>query len=149
MAVELTRMDFHVARFMESEAVEDMSAEEIGQFCLLLFKAWLLAKDCTLPDDTTKLATYARVSKVSSRVLDQFPRVVGPLGRRRRNEVQYGVWIAARARSEAGKNAAAMRWHSEGNAASNAQTKHTKQSIPEQAGQAPSALEIYTDMVVK
>lgn len=114
MAVELTRMDFHVLRFMDSNDVEDMSAAEVGQFCLLLFKAWLGAKDVTLPVDEKKLAKYARVKKVSDLVLKQFPVVdTKEWGPCRQNKVQLQVWWTAKQRSEAGKAGAAGRWDKE------------------------------------
>jgi len=146
MAVELTRMDFHVARFMESEDVEEMDACEVGQFCLLLFKAWLLAKDATLPTDDSKLAKYARVKKVAESVLRQFPLVETQWGERRRNTVQLSIWQAAKARSDAGKNGAAKRWQAQpqsdricdGIAEADGipmleQAYHTKQTTPYQA----------------
>jgi uncharacterized protein YdaU (DUF1376 family) len=114
MAVELTRMDFHVLRFMDSNDVEDMTASEVGQYCLLLFKAWLGAKDVTLPVDEKRLAKYARVKHVSPLVLKQFPIVeTKEWGQCRRNKVQLQVWWTAKARSEAGKAGAAGRWEKE------------------------------------
>ena len=150
MAIELSRMDFHVTRFMESEDVEEMDAREVGQYCLLLFKAWQLAKDASLPVEIDKLARYARVSEVSSSVLRKFPLVETEWGKRRRNEVQFGIWKAARARSKAGKRNADSRWGNSGNANEDAMASdlvmpeecngnaipyHTKHTIPEQAEQ--------------
>lgn len=166
MAIELSRMDFHVTRFMESEDVEEMDACEVGQYCLLLFKAWQLAKDVSLPVESEKLARYARVSEVSPSVLRKFPVVDTEWGKRRRNEVQLGVWKAARARSKAAKKNADTRW---GNAADdapayesampeecegNAIPNHTKHNIPDQADQntadqqAPLTLSQYADKVL-
>lgn len=157
-AIELTRMDFHVSRFIESEDVEEMDACEVGQFCLLLFKAWLLAKDVTLTTDDAKLAKYARVDKVSPLVLKQFPVEDTFWGPRRRNPVQLSVWEAAKARSDAGKTAAAKRWdkrpHSEGNATSNGypmleQAQHIKHiKHIKQEKQGASALETYSDKII-
>jgi uncharacterized protein YdaU (DUF1376 family) len=175
MPVDLTRMDFHVVRFMESEDVEDMDACEIGQYCLLLFKAWSLAKDVTLPNDSSKLARYARVQEVSPKVMKKFPLVDTEWGLRHQNSVQLEVWRAARERSTSGKAAANARWnagasegayaggnagasegaYAGGNADSDAQTKpskHTKQAYQaKQAGQAElsnsSLLEAYADKV--
>jgi len=109
-AVELTRMDFHVARFLNSDDVDDMTDKEVGQFCLLLFKAWMIAKDVSLPVDSDRLARYARCDEVSTLVLKQFPIVETEWGQRRRNVPQLEVWNDARARSEAGKKGAEKRW---------------------------------------
>jgi uncharacterized protein YdaU (DUF1376 family) len=146
MAIELSRMDFHVTRFMESEDVEEMDASEVGQYCLLLFKAWQLAKDASLPVEVDKLSRYARVSEVSQSVLRKFPIVDTEWGKRRRNDVQFGVWKAARARSQSAKRSADMRWGYERNANAseshepeecegNAIPEHTIPSIPDQAEQ--------------
>ena len=109
-AIELTRMDFHVARFLNSDDVDDMTDKEVGQFCLLLFKAWMIAKDVSLPVDSDRLARYARCDEVSTLVLKQFPIVETEWGQRRRNVPQLEVWNDARARSEAGKKGAEKRW---------------------------------------
>lgn len=110
-AIELTRMDFHVTRFVESEEVEEMGACEVGQYCLLLFKAWSRAKEVTLPVDEAKLAKYARVENVSPLVLRQFPVVETEWGSRRRNDVQYRIWTEAVSRSNKGKDMAKSRWN--------------------------------------
>ena len=109
-AVELTRMDFHVARFMNSDDVDEMSDAEVGQFCLLLFRAWLGAKDCTLPVEEEKLLRHARTTKISPIVLKQFPVVETEWGARRQNLTQIKEWEQAKIRSEAGKVAADRRW---------------------------------------
>src|SRR5579863_7077269 len=144
MAIELSRMDFHVTRFMESEDVETMSASEVGQYCLLLFKAWMLAKDASLPVEPEKLAKYARVKNLSPEVLSKFPIVLTEFGQRRRNEVQFGVWLAAKKRSGIAREKANIRWNGTAEVdatalpehpISNAIPDHTKTSIPEQAEQ--------------
>ena len=146
MAIELSRMDFHVTRFMNSEDVEAMTAEEIGQYMLLLCKAWALARECSLPDDRDTLRLYVRSKCVSRRVLMKFPKVRTEWGVRRRNDVQYAIWLEAKDRSECGRNAAAMRWKNKGNAISD----HT---IPEQTeqsrtDQSPLTLEQFADKVL-
>lgn len=99
MAIDLTRFDFHVVRFMNSEHVDRMSDTEVGQFVLLLCKAWAQGKDATLPDDMEYLARHARCQTISQKVLEEFPVVETPWGLRRRNKTLYGEWIAAQERS--------------------------------------------------
>lgn len=98
--IDLTRFDFHAMRFMESEDVSAMSADEIGQYLLLLIKSWLGAKDASLPDDLEFLARTARVNKVSDRVLKKFPVAETKWGMRRQNPTLYGEWMVANSRSQ-------------------------------------------------
>ena len=111
---DLTRFDFHALRFDQSECVARMTAEEVGQYILLLVKAWLMGKDATLPDDLPFLARVARVEEVSPIVLQKFPVIQTPFGPRRRNEVLYNEWLEAVGRnlsaSESGKLGATIRW---------------------------------------
>jgi uncharacterized protein YdaU (DUF1376 family) len=107
---DLTRFDFHAVRFMNSEDVEEMSAAEVGQYILLLCKAWLIGKDTTLPLDLVKLARYARTESLSEAVLAHFPIVETEFGDRRRNNVLYSEWMEACLRSETGRNKANKRW---------------------------------------
>ena len=137
-AVELTRMDFHVSRFMNSDDAEEMDACEIGQFCLLLFKAWLIAKDVTLPVEEEKLARYARVPQVSAIVLRQFPIVDSEWGQRRQNGPQYAVWLEAKARSEAGKIGAANRWQKQSQSESDTSVDAT--ALPEKCDRSTTAV---------
>lgn len=106
---DLTRFDFHVVRFMNSYDVEVMTAEEVGQFLLLLCKAWLLAKETCLPNDPAYLARIARAERVSERVLAKFPIVETQWGEMRRNETLYEEWMAAEARSDSGRVRVAAR----------------------------------------
>lgn len=98
--MDLTRFDFHVVRFMSSETVQEMTAEEVGQFILLLCNAWLLGKDATLPDNPKYLARTARSETVSELVLSKFPILETEHGPRRRNDILYKEWLAAKDRSE-------------------------------------------------
>jgi uncharacterized protein YdaU (DUF1376 family) len=97
---DLTRFDFHVVRFMNSYDVEVMTAEEVGQYLLLLCKAWLLAKGTSLPNDLAYLAKIARVSEVSDRVLGKFPIVETEWGEMRRNQTLYEEWLAVEERTD-------------------------------------------------
>jgi uncharacterized protein YdaU (DUF1376 family) len=97
--MDLTRFDFHAMRFAHSEAVKAMTAEEVGQYILLLCDAWLLQKDASLPDDVAYLTIVAK-GKVSPRVLRQFPLVDTQWGSRRRNDVLYIEWNRVKERSE-------------------------------------------------
>lgn len=111
---DLTRFDFHVHRFMDSEDVEAMSAEEVGQYILLMCHAWKKGKAASLPDDTDLLSKYARVKKLSDRVLNKFPVIETEWGPRRRNSVLYGEWVMASERSatasEMGRRGSEIRW---------------------------------------
>lgn len=98
--VDLTRFDFHAKKFYFSESVRAMSAEEVGQYLLLLVSAWLGGKDASLPDNPGMLAREARVTRVSDCVLEMFPIVDTEHGRRRRNETLYEEWLKASTRLE-------------------------------------------------
>lgn len=110
MAADFTRFDFHAKKFYFSESVQVMSAEEVGQYLLLLVSAWLGAKDASLPDSPKLLAKMARVETVSDAVLDMFPVVETEHGKRRRNETLYEEWQAAVKRSEGAAQKARQRW---------------------------------------
>jgi len=103
MAADFTRFDFHAKRFYFSDSVRIMSAEEVGQYILLLVEAWMGGKDASLPDNPKMLARMARVDTVSDSVLAMFPIVQTELGPRRRNETLYAEWTAALERSETGR----------------------------------------------
>lgn len=107
---DLTRFDFHAKKFYFSEDVQVMSAEEVGQYLLLLVAAWLGGKDTSLPDNAVLLARMARVNKVSELVLAKFPVVETEYGPRRRNDTLYGEWKAANLRVQLGKENANKRW---------------------------------------
>ena len=93
---DLTRFDFHAMRWLNSESIEDMSASEVGQYILLLCKAWCIGKDATLPADKKKLAIYAKVRQVSAKVLQHFPVITTETGeKRRRNAVLFQEWQEA------------------------------------------------------
>lgn len=100
---DLTRFDFHAKKFYFSEHVQSMSAEEVGQYLLLMVAAWLGGKDASLPDNPVLLARYARVQNVSELVLKMFPIVETEHGPRRRNETLFEEWSAAIKRSEEGR----------------------------------------------
>ena len=114
---ELTRFDFHVNRFLNSEDVENMTAEEVGQYLLLLCHSFVKGREASLPDDPEALARYARSDKVSKLVLKKFPVVETEWGLRRRNETLYTEFLLAKKRSENGRSAVAERWEKDGNTA--------------------------------
>jgi len=114
MATDLTRFDFHAMRFWTSEAVESMKAEEVGQYILLLCKAWILGKDTSLPNDMSYLSSAAK-GKVSEKVLNRFPVVETEWGPRRRNDVLYEEWLAANLRSTSARKSVESRWNNERN----------------------------------
>lgn len=117
LSADLTRFDFHVNRFLDSEDVQQMTAEEVGQYILLLCQAWKLHKDATLPNDERYLKRVARVEKVSPIVRKKFSIVTveidGVKEHRLRNKRLYDEWLKAMNRykrfSEGGKNSAARR----------------------------------------
>ncbi len=100
MAIDLTRFDFNAKKFYFSEDVQAMSAEEVGQYILLLVASWMGGKDASLPDNPALLARMARSPQVSESVLAKFPLVETPEhGARRRNETLYDEWLEALGRS--------------------------------------------------
>lgn len=113
---DLTFFRFNATRWDNSEAVQAMTAEECGQYILLLVKAWLHGKEATLPTDGQLLAKYARCKVVSAKVLKMFPIVDTPYGKRRRNETLYDVWVATQEVSAKQTAKANKRWESRGNA---------------------------------
>jgi len=112
---ELTRFDFHVNRFLNSEDVENMTAEEVGQYILLLCHSFVKGREASLSDDLNVLARYARADKVSKLVIKKFPIVETEWGSRRRNETLYSEFLLAKKRSENGRSAVAERWEKDGN----------------------------------
>jgi len=111
---ELTRFDFHVNRFLHSDDVESMTAEEVGQYILLLCHSFV-KDEASLPDDPAVLARYARVKKVSDLVMKKFPLVDVNGILRRQNPVLYTEWKLAKKRSENGRSAVAERWEKDSN----------------------------------
>lgn len=107
---DFQRFDFHAKRFYFSESARVMTAEEVGQYLLLLVEAWMGSKDASLPDNPVLLARYARVQVVSEKVLAMFPVVETEHGPRRQNETLFGEWQAAVARSASGTAKAGARW---------------------------------------
>lgn len=112
---ELTRFDFHVHNFLNSEDVENMTSDEVGQYFLLLCHAFVKGREASLPDEPAILARYARVKKVSDLVMKKFPLVDTEWGPRRRNDPLYKEFLRAKARSEGGRKAVAERWENEPN----------------------------------
>jgi len=109
-AADFTRFDFHAKRFYFSDNVRIMSAEEVGQYILLMVEAWMGGKDASLPDNPKMLARMARVDVVSESVLAMFPVVETEHGPRRRNKTLYEEWDAALKRSKQAKKNVDARW---------------------------------------
>jgi hypothetical protein len=105
--IDLTRFDFHALRFLKSENVEIMTAEEVGQFVLLMCHAWLGGKAASLPNNPTLVSKYARCERVSEAVMREWK--VGQDGRLY-NETLSEEWDAAVGRSVHGMRGAAARW---------------------------------------
>jgi uncharacterized protein YdaU (DUF1376 family) len=117
LSADMTRFDFHVNRFLDSEDVQRMSAEEVGQYILLLCEAWRLHKEATLPADPDYLSRVARVRKVSPRVMKKFfpvdMQTLDGKEVRLRNKRLFEEWQKAINRYQrfviGGKNSAAKR----------------------------------------
>lgn len=65
MAGEKERLPYlsiEVDAFTSDELVEAMTTEEVGAYFLLLCKAWKSNPPCSLPNDDTTLAKYARLT---------------------------------------------------------------------------------------
>ena len=85
-----------------------MTAEEVGQFVLLMCNAWLGGKAASLPNNATLLAKYARCERVSEAVMREWKE--GQDGRLY-NETLSEEWDAAVSRSAHGMRGAAARWN--------------------------------------
>lgn len=107
MKADLTRFDFNALRFLKSEDVEVMTAEEVGQSVLLMCHAWLGGKNASLSNNQILLAKYARCKRVSDAVMRQWRE--SPDGRLY-NEMLSEEWSAAMQRSSHGVRAAEVRW---------------------------------------
>lgn len=135
---DLTRFDFNAHNFLNSENVEVMTDAEIGQYVMLLAKAWTLAKATSLPDDPELLAKWGHCKRVSDRVMARFPIENTEFGSRRRNDVLYREWLKALDRTniavESGRVGAAARWggHRDSIDTKIAQT-NPNQAIPSQS----------------
>ena len=97
------RFDFHVDRFMNSYKADLMDSSEVGQYLLLLCKAWAMNKDTCLPNDIPYLSRCARVAQLSDKVLECFPVVETDSGPMRRNNALHEEWKAVQARIEEGR----------------------------------------------
>jgi hypothetical protein len=150
--VDLTRFDFNVHNFLNSESVESMTDAEVGQYVLLLSKSWALAKDASLPDNPVMLARWAHCDVVSPNVLKKFPQVETVDGVRRRNGVLFTEWSRAMARSQQKRDAVNVRWGNSRNTPVSPDVLHPvipkpNQSKPYQA--VPDQTESETDMSMK
>jgi uncharacterized protein YdaU (DUF1376 family) len=98
---DITRFTFHAQKFYFSESVRAMSAEEVGQYLLLLVASWLGGKEASLPDNPGMMAREARVREVSPLVLEMFPLVeTEEHGSRRRNETLHQEWLNCREKTD-------------------------------------------------
>ncbi len=113
---DITRFHFHAMKFMYSEDVRAMSAEEIGQYVLLLCESWLGGKDATLPTDKNMLANMARSEKIFPKVMRKFDLIDTKWGQRYRNETLYNEWVNVEEKSEKARSAASQRWQYDRNA---------------------------------
>jgi uncharacterized protein YdaU (DUF1376 family) len=118
MSADLTRFDFNAHDFLNSETVEVMSDAEVGQYILLLCKAWLMAKDASLPNEPALLSRWAHCEKVSKKVLEKFPVVETQWGQRLRNDRLFAEWQKTIERSETKRDAANARWENASTGAS-------------------------------
>ena len=131
--MDLTRFDFNVHNFLNSESVETMTDAEVGQYVLLLSKSWALAKDASLPDNSALLARWAHCDSVSLNVLKKFPQVETADGARRRNGVLFTEWQRAVTRSQQKRDAVNVRWENKRNTPVSQDVLHPVIPKPNQA----------------
>lgn len=110
MAYDITRMTLNVLNLSNSEYICSLTDSELGQWLRLICKAWLVAKECTLPIEEKLLRSFIQSRNVSPRVLESFPVVRTEFGDRRRNTIQYAEWLKLVDKSESSREAAADRW---------------------------------------
>jgi hypothetical protein len=118
MKTELTRFDFHVFRWLNSEAVQRMWDKQCGQYLNLLAHSWAMGNECLLVPDHDVLKRLARVQRggVDGLVIDQFDVVETPNGKRLRNSVLYAEWQEAQERSRKARESANLRHNKHANA---------------------------------
>jgi uncharacterized protein YdaU (DUF1376 family) len=104
--------------FLSSPDVMTMTAEEVGQYVLLLFAQWL-SPDCSLDADPKRLAVLARTPLVSPAVMRKFEAVPSKApGKpaeasctaRVRNIRLYCEWLEAEEKSLKAKESINHRW---------------------------------------
>lgn len=108
---------FYVRDFTADGKVEAMTTEQVGAYILLLSKAWHETPPCSLPNDDTLLARWARVKpsawmKMRSGVMVCWT-LDEPSGRyfQKRLKAEYDRLLESRdRRSKAGRNGNAKRW---------------------------------------
>jgi uncharacterized protein YdaU (DUF1376 family) len=128
--IDSTRFDFHVVRFMESETIQKMTDAEVGQYVLLLCKAWLGNKNASLPNDPKLLNIYARTEAVTDLVMSKW--TAGPDGRLY-NERLSEEWTAMMGRSTEARRRAEIRWNGK-------QSKSNAPAVPEHEASNSSAM---------
>ena len=128
MAAELCWFPFYPKDFAGDGKVEAMNTLAVGAYILLLCKAWAETPPASVPDDDATLARWSRVSpevwtEIKPMVLAPFTPKDGRLVQRR----LLAEWKRASGRSgkarksaearwtKTGRNADAMRSHSDGN----------------------------------
>lgn len=99
---------FSVNDFLSSPDVAVMTADEVGQYMLLLCYQWQ-SPQCGLENNLPRLAALARATQVSPLVLGKFS--ASPDDGLLRNERLYSEWIEAQQRSTTAKNKANTRWN--------------------------------------
>lgn len=116
---------FYPRDFAASGKVEAMTTEAVGAYILLLGKAWHERPPCSIPNDQSTLARWARLSE------DDWTRVMGRVltcwtlrnDGRLYNARLESEWVKAReetsAKSEGGKRGAKKRWDSHRSAIGN------------------------------
>jgi uncharacterized protein YdaU (DUF1376 family) len=109
-----------------------MSAEEVGQYVLLMCHAWLGGKNASLPNNPILLARYARCEHVSDTVMHEWNE--GADGRLY-NDTLSEEWTAAIGRSAHGVKAASARWKREQyNTNTPAMPEHSASNAPTHDG---------------
>ncbi|HEY3967260.1 MAG TPA: DUF1376 domain-containing protein [Planctomycetaceae bacterium] len=116
MANEFEYFSFHPRRFLADDVVECMTAEAVGAYCLLLFRAWDQVPPGSIPADDAVLARWARMDADSwSRIKPMVTAAFKFRGKRWHQKFMQEVFERIKkerdSKSIGGKKGAKSRWN--------------------------------------